>query len=139
MRKVTKKNYKKKLDTIFSQFIRLRDRGKGCYTCGVQRTWKELQCGHFIPRQYLALRYDERNCHAQCYACNMLYNGQPSKYALRLMDEYGERIIAELESLRRKITKDFPYELKIEEYTEKIANLLNEGSSPSEGVSVSFS
>ena len=124
MRKTSKKNYKKKLDTIFSQFIRLRDNGKGCYTCGVKKTWKELQCGHFIPRQYFALRYDERNCHSQCYACNMLYNGQPSKYALNLIKEYGEGIIQELENLRQRITKDFPYELKIEEYNEKVKNML---------------
>jgi hypothetical protein len=53
----------------------------------------------------------------------MLYNGQPSKYALRLMSEYGSSIIQELESLRQKITKDFPYELKIEEYNEKVRQL----------------
>jgi hypothetical protein len=40
------------------------------------------------------------------------------------MSEYGDNIIKELESLRQKITKDFPYELKIEEYTDKVANLL---------------
>lgn len=126
MRKIGKKSYKAKLDKLFSEFIRLRDNGKGCYTCGVKRTWKQLQCGHFIPRQYLALRYDEVNCHSQCYACNMLYNGQPSVFALNLIRDYGEGIIAELEKKRQALTKDFPYEKKIEEYREKVALLMGE-------------
>ncbi len=124
MRKTGISSYKKKLDTVFSQFIRLRDNGKGCYTCGVKRTWKELQCGHFCPRQYLSLRYDERNCHSQCYACNMLYNGQPSRYAINLKRDYGEGIIEELERKRQEITRYFPYELKLEEYKQKVADLL---------------
>jgi hypothetical protein len=94
---------KKKLDSVFSKWIRARD--KKCYTCG--RT-ENLQCGHFIPRQYLAVRFDERNCHAQCYACNMLYNGQPSAYALNLQKQYGKKIIQELENQRKVITKLTP-------------------------------
>lgn len=124
-RKVGISSYKKKLDALFSQFIRLRDDGKGCYTCGVMKPWKELQCGHFTPRQYLSLRYDETNCHSQCYACNMLYNGQPSAYAVRLKKEYGDDIIEKLESKRREIVRYYPYELKIEEYKEKIENMIN--------------
>lgn len=79
---------------------------------------KSSQCGHFVPRQYLSLRFDEVNCHAQCYACNMLYNGQPSAYAIRLKNDYGEDIVEKLEKRRREITKLTPawYEEKIEHY-----------------------
>lgn len=64
-----------------------------------------MQNGHFVPRQYLSLRFDERNCNCQCYACNMLYNGQPSLYAVNLKRKYGANIIEELESVRLKETK----------------------------------
>jgi len=47
-----------------------------------------MQCGHFVPRQYLAVRYDEANCHTQCYACNMLFNGQPSRFAMNLERDF---------------------------------------------------
>lgn len=126
-KKVSVSYYKKKLDTIFSLFIRLRDSDEhgyaSCYTCGVTKHYKELQCGHFAPRQYLSLRYDERNCHTQCYACNMLYNGQPSAYAEHLKRDYGEEILTEIEQKRKEVTKNFPYEVKLEHYKQAVKDL----------------
>lgn len=119
-KKKTTTKLKKELDTIFSRYIRWRDDGQ-CYTCSKKDNPKYMQNGHFVPRQYLSLRFDEINCHCQCYACNMLYNGQPSAYAERLKRDYGEDIIEKLELKRQEITKDFPYESKIAEYTEKFA------------------
>ena len=114
---------KKELDAVFSKFIRQRDGGQ-CYTCSKKDDPKYMQNGHFVPRQYLAVRYDERNCHCQCYACNMLYNGQPSLYAINLVRDYGVGIIKELEAKRHVITKLSPawYEEKIAEYTSRLSN-----------------
>jgi hypothetical protein len=126
-RKIGISGYKKKLDKVFSEYIRRRNADiEGmtvCYTCGVKKHYKELQCGHFAPRQYTALRYDEINCQTQCYACNMLYNGQPSAFAMRLKRDYGENIIERLEARRKEVVKLYPYELKLEEYKEKLKNL----------------
>ena len=110
--------WKKELDSIFSKFIRQRDGGQ-CFTCSKKDEPKFMQCGHFVPRQYLAVRFDERNCNCQCYACNMLYNGQPSAYAIRLKAKYGEGIIEELEKARLVTTKLDPawYQEKIAHYT----------------------
>ena len=117
MKTKTLSKYKKDLDIAFGRYIRERD-GHKCYTCGLQMEPTKSQCGHFVPRQYLATRFDERNCHAQCYACNMLYNGQPSAYAVRLKNDYGEAIVEELEKSRTKITKlSIPwYEEQIDKY-----------------------
>lgn len=100
----TLSKWKKELDTVFSRFIRQRDNGQ-CFTCPKKDHWKNMQCGHFVPRQYLSVRFDERNCNCQCYACNMLYNGQPSLYAIKLKRKYGEDIVEQLESIRLKETK----------------------------------
>ena len=110
---------KKELDAIFSKFIRARDRGQ-CYTCPKKDDPKNMQNGHFVPRQYLAIRYSEINCHCQCYACNMLYNGQPSLYALNLVRDYGEGIIESLERERHKVAHLTPdwYIAEIARYTE---------------------
>lgn len=117
---------KKKLDAIFSQYIRARDKHT-CYTCGLVMEPKKSQNGHFIPRQYLALRWSEINCHAQCYADNMLYNGQPGAYAIRLEKDYGEGIVAWLESQRKVICKLKPdwYEEQIKIYQDKLIALGN--------------
>lgn len=115
---------KKTLDAIFSKYIRARDKGQ-CYTCPKKDDPKRMQNGHFIPRQYLSLRFDEINCHCQCYACNMLYNGQPSAYALHLILDYGKDIVETLEKKRREITKLTPdwYENRIKYYTELLESL----------------
>lgn len=118
-KKPTKTSLRKKLDTLFSIYIRTKyamsNGNVSCYTCPKVAHYKEMQNGHFVPRQYLATRYDERNCRPQCYACNMLFNGQPSTFARKLEQE-KKGIVSELDKLRHVITKDFPYEQLIEKY-----------------------
>lgn len=81
-----------------------------------------MQNGHFVPRQYLAVRYDERNCNCQCYACNMLYGGQGATYAIRLKQKYGEEVLLWLEAQRWVITKYDAswYEEMIDKYKKKL-------------------
>lgn len=115
----TKSRWKKELDSIYSKYIRQKYARNGqvkCYTCPNRNEIKKMQCGHFVPRQYLRTRFDERNTKPQCYACNMLYGGQPSKFATELKKEYGEGIIEELEKNRLE-----PVLLDINWYVEQIA------------------
>jgi hypothetical protein len=114
-----KKNW---ADVWFSRFIRERD--KRCYTCDTTST--KLQCGHFVPRQYLATRYSEINNHAQCYACNMLYGGQPSKYSLNLIRDYGQDVVTNLENSRHLIIRDMDYKRIGDEYKLKYEQLVKE-------------
>lgn len=122
MKKKTTTKLKRELDAVFSKYIRQRDNGQ-CYTCPKKDDPKYMQCGHFVPRQYLAVRYSEINCHCQCYACNMLYNGQPSRFAMNLVRDFGYNAVDELEKARQTTTKYFPYEAKIEEYKKKLEDL----------------
>ncbi len=117
--------WKKEADMWFSRFIRQRDKGH-CYTCELSNNPKKMQCGHFIPRQYLATRYDEKNNHCQCYGCNMIFNGQPSVYAINLIQDYGDNIIKELEAKRQLIMKDMPYKKIAADYKLKYESLLKE-------------
>ncbi len=107
-RKPGVKNLKKELDTWFSRFIRWRDGGQ-CFTCERRDNPKKMHAGHFVPRQFLSTRYDEENCHCQCMACNLYFNGQPSAYAANLDRRYGPGTALRLESKRRLIVKNFPY------------------------------
>lgn len=116
---------KKRLDALFSLYVRYsaveKDGQVSCYTCPFRGLPRQLQNGHFVPRQYLSLRYDEVNCHPQCYACNQLYNGQPSAYAERLERDYGTGTVAALERHRHQVVPFFPYEEMIEIYKGKLA------------------
>lgn len=106
MKPKTKTKIKKELDRVFSLYVRKKYADNfgivKCYTCPKSGTVKELQNGHFVPRQYLSLRWSEDNCRPQCYACNMLYNGQPSAFAARLEAE-TPGIVKELESRRKEL------------------------------------
>jgi len=109
--------YKKELDRVFSIFIRQRDKGR-CFTCSKKSEWKDTDAGHFVKRQHLATRWDERNVNCQCVACNCFRAGQKETYAVKLEKKYGFGILQELEGLKNKGAKFKVAELKelIEHY-----------------------
>lgn len=119
----------KKLDKVFSEYIRRKDAdGRGfvkCFTCMNKKHWKEMQCGHFISRRHYNTRWDVMNCKPQDAACNIFNQGNAPMFALGLQKLYGEGIIEEL-VFKKNITlkmNRFLYELMIEEYEEKLKNL----------------
>lgn len=87
------------------------------------KPWKELQCGHYVSRSHLSLRYDERNCHPQCVGCNIFKSGAMDEYALALVRQYGDGILEELGREKQKIVKDFPYYEKLQFYKEATKTL----------------
>jgi len=95
---------KKKLDSVFSLYIRHRDAGI-CYTCGVQKMPSEMQCGHYVSRIKLSLRWDEMNCNTQCYACNCMKHGDIITYRENLIKGYGLDAVMDLEARRFDIVK----------------------------------
>jgi len=114
----TQAKLKKQLDSVFSQYIRMKFPER-CYTCGVQKPRKELQCGHFVSRQYLATRFDENNCRPQCVGCNMFGNGKPLDFEENLKKELGSDFV-EAMKLKRHLTVKLDrqwYINRIEEYT----------------------
>ena len=108
---------KRELDRVFSEYIRQRDmrenNGSRCFTCGlIPLSWRQLQCGHYVSRVHLSTRWNERNCAAQCYACNVLRRGNPAEFTLALQAKYGPGIIQELVDLKRLSVKFSRHELQ---------------------------
>lgn len=106
-RKPTVSKLKARLDAVFSLYIRIKFSDENgivaCYTCGAKMHWKKIQNGHFVSRQYNAVRYEERNCRPQCYSCNYLHRGNYATYSLKLINEKGVAEIEWLESQKRVI------------------------------------
>ena len=110
-----------KLDRVFSEYIRQRDsdeNGYGrCIACGKVVHWKNADCGHYINRRFLALRYSEINCNLQCRSCNRFSEGNLAEYGLALQKKYGEDIIKKLIVMKNLPMKYTQYEIeKITEY-----------------------
>jgi hypothetical protein len=120
---------KKKLDTIFSIYIRLKyadeDLNVKCFTCDKVYHYKKIQNGHFYSRGILSLRYDEQNCRPQCYGCNIARNGNYIEYYKRLEKEIGKGGMDYLEYKRHQIKKmsKLDYQIYIDTYTNKVAAL----------------
>lgn len=117
----TRKRLIKRLDKVFSEYIRRRKTKNDiaeCYTCGKKDHWKKLQCGHFQSRKHLSTRWDEKNCQVQCASCNIFRYGEQFRFGSRLVYEYGSDVALELEQQARIPSKfsNVDLEEKIEYY-----------------------
>jgi len=119
----------KKLDTIYSQFVRLRDTdeyGYGpCITCGEYFHYDDLECGHFRSRRHKTTRWVEENAHAQCTECNQ--KEDIAAYMIAMLNLHGMDVasdIIEKSKVSYKFTKD-EYEEMYKHYRAKVKKLLN--------------
>ena len=84
--------------------------------------WNDIDCGHFVPRNRKAVRFDERNCAPQCKGCNRFQNGEQWKFGMYIDHTYGEGTAELLQGLGKKVhkreKKDFLY--LIDEYKAKV-------------------
>ena len=98
----------KKLDSVFSQYIRLKDSVDGyatCFTCGKKDHWKKLQNGHFQSRKHYATRWDEQNCQVQCAGCNVFRYGEQFLFAKYLDEKFYAGLSDELYIKSKQIVK----------------------------------
>lgn len=125
--------WKKKADTVYSRLIRLRYADKNgyvkCFTCGVKKPWKEMQNGHYIPRNYLSTRFEDANCRPQCFSCNVCKSGNYDEYAYRLVKENGENILQYLNSRKNMAIKYkiYDYQEMIDQWTDELVTLEQKG------------
>ena len=103
---LTKAKMKKKVWTVFSKFIRLRDcikttqtRGRGvCITCNKEFDMRDLHAGHFVPGRAEPILFDETCVHAQCFICNLYGSGKVLEYRRKIVGMYGYTYDEELEA-----------------------------------------
>ena len=124
-KKPLRKNLIKELDTVFSQYIRLRyakNEIAECVTCGKKEHWKKLQNGHFMSRSNYSTRWNEDNCQVQCVGCNVYKAGEQYKYSLYL----GNNLAEELYIKSKEIVKFADVELidMIDYYKQQVNSLL---------------
>ena len=125
-KKVSRSKLVKKLDTIFSQYIRLKNsvnEKATCFTCGKVDHWKKLQNGHFQSRKHYSTRWDEVNCKVQCAGCNVFKYGEQYKFSVNLDAKYGEGTAEDLSIKAQQIVKISNFEL--EEMIKKYKSLVD--------------
>lgn len=119
------KSLEKKLDRVFSEYIRRRDADEGgtvsCVTCGRLMFWRDSQCGHYIKRQHRSVRWDERNAGAQCPADNLYKSGAMDEFAGYIIKRYGVDTHDDLLKLKHQPTKHSRADLEkmIQEFSQR--------------------
>lgn len=79
---------KKELEVIVNKYIRLRDNGKPCVSCG---EFKTLQAGHYYAVQgYDSLRFDPDNIHGECAGCNCFNESHLILYSKNIVGRIGQ-------------------------------------------------
>lgn len=127
-----KSSLKTRLDTVFAMFIRLRDAMPNgmfrCISCERLLPFDQSDCGHYINRQHMATRFNEKNCNAQCRKCNRFDEGNIQGYRRGLIAKYGEPTVLMLEAMKNQINKisDFEYRTMIDYYRKEVKRLKKE-------------
>jgi hypothetical protein len=109
----------RKADTAFSLYIRTRDaqpwNGKffRCISCGRILPIEKADCGHYINRQHMSLRFSEINCNAQCAHCNRFDEGNTSGYRQHLVAIHGEEKVLLLESQKHATNRLTAFDLEM--------------------------
>lgn len=109
---------------VFNKYIRLRDAGLPCISCGKELRKGNIDAGHmWSAGGHSNVRFNEYNVNAQCSRpCNKDKAGDINNYRIEFINRYSIEKLNELDSIakmEKKFTKD---ELKdlIEYYKKKI-------------------
>ena len=102
--------YHKKAQAAFNAFIRARDAGLPCISCGKpDNGQRQRHASHFRSiGACRELRYDESNVHASCSVCNNHMSGNIAGYTPALVEKIGEAEVDRLNGLHpvKKWTRD---------------------------------
>lgn len=83
--------------TICHEYIRKRDIGKPCISCGSPYSGQE-DAGHFYSGgKFSSIKFDEDNIHSQCIQCNRFKEGMHEDYRLGLINRFGKEFVDKLD------------------------------------------
>lgn len=122
-------DFTKKLDKVFSAYIRLRDvMPNGCFrciSCGQIKTFKQGDCGHYYSRRHMATRWDPNNAHMECTCCNRVSSDHLIGYRKNLILKIGLEKVDSLDVKANSSKHWLDSELKemIDYYTNEVKRL----------------
>jgi len=105
----TVQDYLKIAQQVFNTFIRKRDQGKPCISCGKNLVGKFDASHYYNANNHWNVRFDEMNVHGACVECNQWKHGNLIEYGIRLEKLIGEdefTILREKAYQLRKFTRE---------------------------------
>ncbi|MFY3770068.1 recombination protein NinG [Providencia manganoxydans] len=84
------KYFTQQAQSAFNAYIRERDKGQPCISCG-RNTGAKMNAGHYrTVGANPELRFNEDNCHIQCEHCNSYRSGNIEQYTPELKKKIGQ-------------------------------------------------
>jgi len=124
----TKSQWRKEAQDAFNRYVRLRDAGKLCISCGrlpEQKLGGTMDCGHYRTRGAAAhLAFNLHNTAAQCVYCNRDRAGAQKAFEQGLIERIGPEAVEALNNNNSVRKFDIPYFQRIKRiFTRKARTL----------------
>jgi hypothetical protein len=82
------------MQVIFNSYIRERDKGLPCISCGAPHP---TDAGHMFKKSTRpAMRFDPRACHSQCRECNSMHDGNYDNFCKGIAARHGVEFLTEV-------------------------------------------
>lgn len=110
----TRSDWMREAQIACNRYIRLRDTGKACISCG-RDTGAKINAGHYRSvGSCPELRFNELNIYLQCEHCNSYLSGNAIEYRKNLKELIGNDLLEYLEGPHetKKYTVDELKEIK---------------------------
>ncbi|MGX1904013.1 recombination protein NinG [Enterobacter asburiae] len=113
----SKSQWDKEAQSAFNRYIRIRDEGKECVSCGNPLIGKSnyltgsaIDASHYRSRGAAShLKFNVFNVHSACTRCNRQLSGNAVEYRIRLIERIGQERVERLESDNDPRRFDIPY------------------------------
>ena len=113
----SKSQWDKEAQSAFNRYIRIRDEGKECVSCGSPLMGKSnyltgsaIDASHYRSRGAAShLKFNVFNVHSACTRCNRQLSGNAVEYRIRLIERIGLERVERLESDNAARRFDIPY------------------------------
>lgn len=121
---MSKTDWEQLLQKVFNTYIRKRDEGKPCISCGTIAN-VQYDAGHYRSvGAHPELRFNELNVHRQCRKCNSYWGGNLIDYRINLVKLIGIEKVEWLESKHEPLKLSIPeIQELIKVYKEKVKKI----------------
>lgn len=128
----TKAQWDKEAQSAFNRYIRIRDEGKECVSCGNPLVGKSnyltgsaIDASHYRSRGAAShLKFNTFNVHSACTRCNRQLSGNAVEYRIRLIKRIGLERVEKLEADNDPRRFDIPYLKRIKSLFTRKAKVL---------------
>jgi 5-methylcytosine-specific restriction endonuclease McrA len=122
----TKTEWLTEAQAAVNAYVRIRDRGKPCVSCGKpDNGTHQRHASHYRSvGACSSLRFNLKNVYASCQQCNTSKSGNLLEYRIRLKASYGESLVEWLESQNEPKRYETDYLIRLRDVFRKRVNQL---------------